>query len=191
MALAHVTLATRELARSTAFFHEVMGWTPIGRPRNNAVARRLATNRAWAGTASGRGSRFPTLAIRARVRPAHRGQLPASRFPALKERLIAHGAKVIDPLRDTPFDRFFFRDPNGYLFEVLEEERAGEADEVTGCTQPGSIIRISSEGDFEFRSPSRSGYVTWGNQSRRINGDSSKLRVARRMISPGRVASHE
>ena len=36
MALAHVTLATRDLARSTTFFHEVMGWTPIGRPRNNA-----------------------------------------------------------------------------------------------------------------------------------------------------------
>jgi catechol 2,3-dioxygenase-like lactoylglutathione lyase family enzyme len=33
---------------------------------------------------------------------------------------------VIDPLRDTPFDRFFFRDPNGYLFEVLEQERGQE-----------------------------------------------------------------
>jgi hypothetical protein len=33
---------------------------------------------------------------------------------------------VIDPLRDTPFDRFFCRDPNGYLFEVLEQERGQE-----------------------------------------------------------------
>jgi len=31
------TLATCELARSTAFFHEVLGWTPIGRPRSNAA----------------------------------------------------------------------------------------------------------------------------------------------------------
>ena len=48
------------------------------------------------------------------------------RAPTLKERLIAHGAEVIDPLRETPFDRFFFRDPNGYLFEVLEQERGQE-----------------------------------------------------------------
>ncbi len=52
--------------------------------------------------------------------------LPRAGFPTLKKRLIAHGAKVIDPLRDTPFDRFFCRDPNGYLFEVLEQERGQE-----------------------------------------------------------------
>ena len=40
MALAHVTLATRDLGRSTAFFHEVMGWTPIGRPTQQRTARR-------------------------------------------------------------------------------------------------------------------------------------------------------
>ena len=33
---------------------------------------------------------------------------------------------MIEPLRDTPFDRFFFGDSNGYLFEVLEEERRAE-----------------------------------------------------------------
>ena len=37
MALAHITLATRDAKRSAAFFHEVMGWTPIGRPTNNAT----------------------------------------------------------------------------------------------------------------------------------------------------------
>ena len=40
--------------------------------------------------------------------------------------LSVAGAPVIEPLRETPFDRFFFRDPNGYLFEVLEEERGRE-----------------------------------------------------------------
>jgi hypothetical protein len=43
-------------------------------------------------------------------------------FPALQERLIAHGATLIDPIRDTPFRRFFFRDPDGYVFEVVEED---------------------------------------------------------------------
>ena len=45
-------------------------------------------------------------------------------FPRLKERLQARGATLIDPIRDTPFVRFFFRDPNGYVFEVIEEDHS-------------------------------------------------------------------
>jgi predicted enzyme related to lactoylglutathione lyase len=41
---------------------------------------------------------------------------------ALKERLTTSGATLIEPLRPTPFARFFFRDPHGYMFEVVEEE---------------------------------------------------------------------
>ena len=41
-------------------------------------------------------------------------------FIALKEKLVANGAELIDPLRETPFERFFFRDPNGYIFEVID-----------------------------------------------------------------------
>ena len=53
---------------------------------------------------------------------------------------------MIEPLRETPFDRFFFRDPNGYLFAVLEEERADETlGDVTGCTWPPGTIKIKSE----------------------------------------------
>ena len=33
-----------------------------------------------------------------------------------------HGAEMIEPLRATPFRRFFFREPvNGYVFEVIEQ----------------------------------------------------------------------
>ena len=124
MALAHVTLATRELARSTAFFHEVMGWTPIGRPRNNAAPA------AWLQVAPGQELHlvevpgFEPSAFEQEYGRHVAVSFPRADFKALKERLVAHGAKVIEPLRETPFDRFFFRDPNGYLFEVLEEERA-------------------------------------------------------------------
>ena len=37
---------------------------------------------------------------------------------------------LIEPIRETPFARFFFRDPNGYVFEVVEEEpRRAQADQ--------------------------------------------------------------
>ena len=42
-------------------------------------------------------------------------------FPQLKARLLSCGATLIDPIRETPFVRFFFRDWNGYIFEVVEE----------------------------------------------------------------------
>ena len=34
---------------------------------------------------------------------------------------------LIAPERPTPFERFFFRDPNGYVFEVVAAEREPEA----------------------------------------------------------------
>jgi hypothetical protein len=39
---------------------------------------------------------------------------------------VAHGATLIEPERPTPFDRCFFRDPNGYGFEIVEAERRPE-----------------------------------------------------------------
>jgi hypothetical protein len=53
---------------------------------------------------------------------------PLAGFPALKERLLAEGAELIDVLRATPFERFFFREPiNGYVFEVIDADRPGPA----------------------------------------------------------------
>jgi len=46
----------------------------------------------------------------------------------------AHGATLIDPQRPTPFERFFFRDPDGYLFEVVAAERSPEATPATAVT---------------------------------------------------------
>jgi catechol 2,3-dioxygenase-like lactoylglutathione lyase family enzyme len=123
MALAHITLATRDVRRSAVFFEETLGWRPIARPAN------IDRPAAWLAIAPGmelhlvedldfEPSRFERefgrhIAV----------TFPLAAFPALQERLQARGATLIEPLRDTPFQRFFFRDPNGYVFEVVEEER--------------------------------------------------------------------
>jgi catechol 2,3-dioxygenase-like lactoylglutathione lyase family enzyme len=52
---------------------------------------------------------------------------PLAEFDALKRRLVGHGATLIEPQRPTPFARFFFRDPSGYVFEVVEADRSPEA----------------------------------------------------------------
>ena len=46
-------------------------------------------------------------------------RVPAAGFSELKERLIKQGAEILPAERPTPFDRFFFRDPNGYIFEIV------------------------------------------------------------------------
>ena len=47
MGLAHITLATRDVARSRGFFEDVLGWRQAARPGN------IATNAAWLEIASG------------------------------------------------------------------------------------------------------------------------------------------
>jgi hypothetical protein len=50
---------------------------------------------------------------------------PRAQFADLQQRLTAAGAAIIPPLRPTPFERFFFREPiNGYVFEVVDAARA-------------------------------------------------------------------
>ncbi len=127
MALAHITLATRDVARASAFFAEALGWRPIARPGN------IGRPAAWLAIAPGvelhlvedpdfEPSRFEREFGR-HIAVA----FPLAEFPALQERLIARGATLIDPIRDTPFRRFFFRDPDGYVFEVVAAEREPEA----------------------------------------------------------------
>ena len=45
---------------------------------------------------------------------------------AVGQAFAEQGAEIIAPERETPFERFFFRDPNGYVFEIVEAEHASE-----------------------------------------------------------------
>jgi hypothetical protein len=50
---------------------------------------------------------------------------PRSDFAGLRARLAEQGAEIIEPLRATPFERFFFREPiNGYVFEVVDRDQS-------------------------------------------------------------------
>ena len=43
----------------------------------------------------------------------------------MKQAIVQRGGELIAPLRATPFERLFFREPvNGYVFEVIDQARA-------------------------------------------------------------------
>jgi catechol 2,3-dioxygenase-like lactoylglutathione lyase family enzyme len=124
LALAHITLATRDVEQSAAFFEDVMGWQRIARPGNIGVAA------AWLEISTGCELHLVEVA-NFEPSPFEREfgrhiaiTWPRTGFIQLRERLETHGAALIEPLRETPFARFFFRDPNGYVFEVVEEEHS-------------------------------------------------------------------
>jgi len=122
MSLAHITLATRDVERSKAFFAEALGWRPLARPGN------IDRPAAWLEIALGvelhlvEDRAFEPSPFEKEFGRHIAVTFPRAAFPALKERLQAKGATLIEPLRETPFSRFFFRDPNGYVFEVVDED---------------------------------------------------------------------
>ena len=126
MPLAHFTLATRDVRKSEAFFAGALGWRPIRRPGN------IERPAAWLEIAPGQELHLVEVAdFEPSPFEAEFGRhvalvVPPEEFVALRRRLPEHGAVVIEPQRETPFARFFFRDPNGYVFEVIEADHAPE-----------------------------------------------------------------
>jgi catechol 2,3-dioxygenase-like lactoylglutathione lyase family enzyme len=126
MAIVHLALAVRDVGRAAQFFEATLGWRPIDRPGNIAVAS------AWLEIAPGQEVHLLEVADFA-PSPFEREYgrhiavaVPGASFPLLKRRLEEHGAEVFAAARATPFERFFFRDLEGYVFEVVEAERAPE-----------------------------------------------------------------
>jgi catechol 2,3-dioxygenase-like lactoylglutathione lyase family enzyme len=120
MSIAHFTLATRDIPRTADFFRRAFGWTPLERPGN------IAADAAWLQIAPGHDLHLVYVAD---FEPSgFEGEYgrhvaifhPGEDFAGLRKRLVSEGAELIDPLRPTQFERFFFRDPNGYVFEVID-----------------------------------------------------------------------
>ena len=119
MSIAHVTLATRDVRRASAFFAATLGWRPVDRPGN------IPLPAAWLEVAPGQELHLvevPDFEPSPFEREYGRHvavAYPAEGFAGLKERLRQHGAELVAPLRPTASERFFFRTPDGYLFEVI------------------------------------------------------------------------
>jgi catechol 2,3-dioxygenase-like lactoylglutathione lyase family enzyme len=126
MAFAHIALAVRDVNRTAGFFEATLGWRPIVRPGN------IGRPAAW--LAMGDGQEVHLIGVPDFVpSPFEREygrhlavDYPGAGFDELKRRLAEQGAEVIAADRPTPFARFFFRSPDGYMVEVVEEERQPE-----------------------------------------------------------------
>jgi hypothetical protein len=124
MSLAHLTLPTRDVEGTASFFEKTFGYARGPVPGNSPVEA------LWLDI--GRGQELHVFHVEGfEVSPFEHefGRhiavfCPLQEFSRLQERLVAEGAELIAPLRATPFERFFFREPvNGYVFEVIDQSR--------------------------------------------------------------------
>ncbi len=128
MSLAHLAIGSRDVEATADFLCQTLGWTPIHSPSN--VPRQVA----WIDISSKRDrsqqihiiyvADFAVSAFEREfgrhIAVFHEGRDMA----ALRQRLTAQGGELIDPIRPTPFERFFFREPiNGYVFEVINQDQ--------------------------------------------------------------------
>ncbi|MFT4586509.1 MAG: catechol 2,3-dioxygenase-like lactoylglutathione lyase family enzyme [Limisphaerales bacterium] len=128
MSFAHLTLATRDVEKSREFFINALGWQPVNRPGN------IGLQAAW--LSMGPDQELHLVHV-ADFEPSPFEKefgrhlavaFPLTEFPELKRRLEERGAELIEPIRETPFERFFFRSPEGYMFEVVDADRQPETE---------------------------------------------------------------
>jgi catechol 2,3-dioxygenase-like lactoylglutathione lyase family enzyme len=126
MSLAHLTLPTREVEKTAAFLEQTLGF-----PRD-PVPDNIPCETVWLNI--GLGQQMHVFYVEGFEVSRFEQEFgrhvalfyPLAQFDALKQRLRQQGAALIEPLRATPFQRFFFREPvNGYFFEVIDQARSG------------------------------------------------------------------
>jgi hypothetical protein len=128
--LAHFTLATRDVEATARFIERTLRYTRKPLPAN-AIGPVV-----WFDIGGGQemhilhAAGFDISAYEAEFGRHIALFHPLGDFPALKARLAGEGALLIDPIRPTPFERFFFREPvNGYVFEMIDQARASHFDQ--------------------------------------------------------------
>ena len=125
MHIAHLTLPTRDVERTCAFLVKTLGLALLPTPKNSPVPVY------WLDVGNGQSLHvFHVEGFAVSPFESEFGRHvalfhPLADFPALKTRLVAEGAVLVDEIRKAPFERFFFREPvNGYFFEIVDAEQA-------------------------------------------------------------------
>ena len=118
---AHLTLPTQHVEETTRFLEKTLGYARKLVPANSPVDVR------WLDI--GQGQELHVFFVEGLVVSPFEAEFgrhvalfhPRDDFPALRRRIADAGGEVIEPLRSTPFERLFFREPvNGYVFELIE-----------------------------------------------------------------------
>ena len=122
--LAHLTLPTRQVEETTRFLEKTLGYSRKPVPANSPVDVR------WLDIGLGQEihvffvERFLVSPFEAEFGRHVALFHPRNDFPALRQRITNAGGELIEPLRSTPFERLFFREPiNGYVFELIDGSR--------------------------------------------------------------------
>jgi catechol 2,3-dioxygenase-like lactoylglutathione lyase family enzyme len=122
MSFGHLTLPTREVEKTASFFERTLGYRRLAVPTNSPVEL------VWLDL--GRGQEMHVFYVEGFSVSPFENEFgrhvavfyPLGEFDALRQRLESEGAQLFPPLRPTPFQRFFFREPiNGYVFEVIDD----------------------------------------------------------------------
>ena len=121
---AHLTLPTRQVEETTRFLEKTLGYSRKPIPANSPVDVR------WLDIGQGQEihvffvERFLVSPFEAEFGRHVALFHPRDDFPALRQRITEAGGELIEPLRSTPFERLFFREPiNGYVFELIDGSR--------------------------------------------------------------------
>jgi len=121
---AHLTLPTQQVEETTRFLEKTLGCTRKPVPANSPVDVR------WLDIGQGQEihvffvERFEVSPFEAEFGRHVALFHPRDDFPALRQRITEAGGELIEPLRSTPFERLFFREPvNGYVFELIDGSR--------------------------------------------------------------------
>ena len=121
---AHLTLPTQQVEETTRFLEKTLGYTRKPVPANSPVDVR------WLDI--GQGQEIHVFFVECFLVSPFEAEFgrhvallhPRDDFPALRQRITEAGGELIEPLRSTPFERLFFREPiNGYVFELIDSAR--------------------------------------------------------------------
>ena len=119
---AHLTLPTQQVEETTRFLEATLGCARKPVPDNSPV------NVCWLDI--GAGQELHVFYVEGFVVSPFEAEFgrhialrhPLDEFPSVRERVLAAGGELLEPLRATPFQRLFFREPiNGYVFELIDD----------------------------------------------------------------------